>query len=481
MKVCTYCGNTVEDSLPACPYCNSTSFKYKCPRCGTVSDGSDCPVCIAKDEQKRERERVAREQAVANAEARARANSGLVWKTVLTVLLPFVGGYFLINDNVRKGFKSFGIAWCALFAVAAGTASGDSSTSTRIFTSLLCLGPIGVYLFRFMRGSAAEGVPRSKVPLIAFAVLVVVSLVCDIAGGARAVSSDEQLSGAGAKATSAELSSASSASSVPGESRDGAQVGAAAEAAAAATASASAGRINLDDVELASSAKYLEYSNKKLDPLTLVACDEPSVDVRADGELDLSAVGVQKVPYTLSLDGDTATRKVKFVVRDTKAPKISLSKKKAKIDAGDSFDPRSCIGFVTDKVDGNLAFVSSPPAAQGSKPGLERFYDQGWYTVEGGYDATVPGTYDLTVRASDVHGNEATKSLFVTVSEPESAEGAAPAANQHTYIVNTNTGKFHIPGCRDIAKMSDSNKLEKTSTRDEMIAQGYSPCGHCLP
>ena len=38
--------------------------------------------------------------------------------------------------------------------------------------------------------------------------------------------------------------------------------------------------------------------------------------------------------------------------------------------------------------------------------------------------------------------------------------------------------------CADTAcikKMSDKNKLEITATREQMIADGYSPCGTCNP
>ena len=50
-----------------------------------------------------------------------------------------------------------------------------------------------------------------------------------------------------------------------------------------------------------------------------------------------------------------------------------------------------------------------------------------------------------------------------------------------TYVVNTNTGKFHVPSCPSVSKMKDSNKMEVTASRDDLIARGYSPCGNCHP
>ena len=49
------------------------------------------------------------------------------------------------------------------------------------------------------------------------------------------------------------------------------------------------------------------------------------------------------------------------------------------------------------------------------------------------------------------------------------------------YVLNTNTKKFHYPDCSSVDQMSEKNKKEVTSSRDELIDQGYSPCGRCKP
>ena len=51
----------------------------------------------------------------------------------------------------------------------------------------------------------------------------------------------------------------------------------------------------------------------------------------------------------------------------------------------------------------------------------------------------------------------------------------------HTYILNTNTKKFHYPDCSAVKRMKDSNKEEFTGTRDEVISRGYDPCQKCFP
>lgn len=57
----------------------------------------------------------------------------------------------------------------------------------------------------------------------------------------------------------------------------------------------------------------------------------------------------------------------------------------------------------------------------------------------------------------------------------------ASAETTRGYVVNVNTGKFHLPGCRSVGQMKDSNKREVTAMRSEMIDRGYSPCGNCNP
>ena len=68
----------------------------------------------------------------------------------------------------------------------------------------------------------------------------------------------------------------------------------------------------------------------------------------------------------------------------------------------------------------------------------------------------------------------------------ENVEDTAQAADQgdaaeSTYIVNTNTGKFHRPDCSSVKRMKESNKAERTTTRDELISEGYEPCKNCNP
>ena len=61
------------------------------------------------------------------------------------------------------------------------------------------------------------------------------------------------------------------------------------------------------------------------------------------------------------------------------------------------------------------------------------------------------------------------------------AYGASGASAAQKYILNTNTKKFHHPTCRSVSQMAEKNKKAVTASRDEIIADGYSPCGNCKP
>lgn len=76
-------------------------------------------------------------------------------------------------------------------------------------------------------------------------------------------------------------------------------------------------------------------------------------------------------------------------------------------------------------------------------------------------------------------GNEIDyKTGAVTVTDEAVAE---QNAFERTYVLNTNTMKFHYPSCDSVARMSDHNKETVTAKRGDLIKQGYDPCGMCEP
>ena len=57
----------------------------------------------------------------------------------------------------------------------------------------------------------------------------------------------------------------------------------------------------------------------------------------------------------------------------------------------------------------------------------------------------------------------------------------APTEYEVQYVLNTRSMKFHLPNCTAVSEMSERNRLDVNSTRDNVISQGYKPCGMCRP
>ncbi len=60
---------------------------------------------------------------------------------------------------------------------------------------------------------------------------------------------------------------------------------------------------------------------------------------------------------------------------------------------------------------------------------------------------------------------------------PEPAE----AGGTVTYVVNTNTGKFHYPTCSSADDIAPENRMDWTGSRDALVGRGYVPCKRCNP
>lgn len=230
--------------------------------------------------------------------------------------------------------------------------------------------------------------------------------------------------------------------------------------------------------------EYLEYSPKEsTDPLGLVSCDDPDIEVTCDvAEVHLAEVGVVDLVYHLSRGTQSKDITLSFVVRDTKAPTVEFVSNEVTIDQGGSIDIRENVRSVTDPTDGALEYVNNEP---GKIADTGRQYDCGWYTVTSNLDVNTPGTYYAKVIACDINGNRVEKEYKIVVNEVVVAAPEPepePQRNTRRYILNTNTHKFHVPGCSAVDQMAEKNKWDTDEyTREEIIAMGYEPCKRCNP
>ena len=49
------------------------------------------------------------------------------------------------------------------------------------------------------------------------------------------------------------------------------------------------------------------------------------------------------------------------------------------------------------------------------------------------------------------------------------------------YVLNTSSKKFRLPECSGARDMKDSNRQDYQGNRDQLLEQGYTPCGLCHP
>lgn len=87
----------------------------------------------------------------------------------------------------------------------------------------------------------------------------------------------------------------------------------------------------------------------------------------------------------------------------------------------------------------------------------------------------VPTTEPATIEPTEPPTTEA------VIIESTALQIVAETEYQITYVLNTSSKKFHYPSCSSSDDIKDSNKRIFTGTREQVIAEGYDPCGRCTP
>lgn len=59
------------------------------------------------------------------------------------------------------------------------------------------------------------------------------------------------------------------------------------------------------------------------------------------------------------------------------------------------------------------------------------------------------------------------------------AAGANTTAG--SYVLNTNTHKFHLPSCSSVETIKKKNRKDVNESREQIISEGYAPCKRCNP
>ena len=104
---------------------------------------------------------------------------------------------------------------------------------------------------------------------------------------------------------------------------------------------------------------------------------------------------------------------------------------------------------------------------------------EGW-SVEDGGEGVCFCVYAYNVQPG-VTIDYATGDSWLSEEGAPAEEPAEEEPQGTIYVLNTNSMKFHSPDCSSAADISPENRQEYTGTRENLVAQGYSPCGRCKP
>lgn len=64
---------------------------------------------------------------------------------------------------------------------------------------------------------------------------------------------------------------------------------------------------------------------------------------------------------------------------------------------------------------------------------------------------------------------------------PNNSEVETHQEDSISYVLNTNSKKFHVPTCSSVKQIADKNRSEYSGTRSELIDKGYDACKRCDP
>ncbi len=82
----------------------------------------------------------------------------------------------------------------------------------------------------------------------------------------------------------------------------------------------------------------------------------------------------------------------------------------------------------------------------------------------------------------DYHTGESYASDSITRSiDSDNDDSVYTPSDGVTFVLNTNTKRFHLVTCQSVYEMKSKNRKEFFGTREELLDQGYVPCGRCNP
>ena len=90
-------------------------------------------------------------------------------------------------------------------------------------------------------------------------------------------------------------------------------------------------------------------------------------------------------------------------------------------------------------------------------------------------------TFNINYATGDSSASGTNKTAETEQTTQAVTQAASQQTNTESYILNTNTKKFHRPSCSSVKQMKESDKKCSSESREALIADGYDPCKKCNP
>lgn len=101
------------------------------------------------------------------------------------------------------------------------------------------------------------------------------------------------------------------------------------------------------------------------------------------------------------------------------------------------------------------------------------YVNKDWFSVQKSNDAPIPpGLEDMTEREEEIYRSGYANGHY---------DALHPAYVKGLFVVNKKTKKFHLSNCMNTLMIEIDNREHKISTPEELMNQGYKPCGSCHP
>ncbi len=220
-----------------------------------------------------------------------------------------------------------------------------------------------------------------------------------------------------------------------------------------------------------------------------------SADQLGSGEFDAASGAVAMICEKTELDRDTASELYRLVVKSGLVGELKYVTVWTDAENGEPYyrlrtnDGKREVyiedGEIIRITDGDIVYYDQDAdIATSSNTSREQTSTANNVSTE-----DMPSNTELEKPSTETKAETSpTESYAVTETEqttvPHETEAEPPQTTPpvtHTYVLNNNSKKFHLPTCSSVKQIKDKNREEYTGDRETLIACGYSPCKRCNP